>query len=69
MCRKWLSVHLSHRSHFGFTPPRAGRQYSAAAGSSVFEKWLNARFSSTAKIAVALIPDSKIVASHSGMWL
>ena len=29
---------------------------------------MNARFSSTAKITVALIPDSKIVASHSGMW-
>ncbi len=38
-------------------------------GSSAFEKWLNARYSSTAKIAVALIPDSKIVANHSGMWL
>ena len=47
-----------------------GRQCSAAGtGSSVFEKWLNARFRTTAKMAVALMPDSKIVASHSGMWL
>ena len=55
--------------HLRPAPADADPQCSAAAGSSVFEKWLNARFSSTAKIAVALIPDSKIVASHSGMWL
>jgi hypothetical protein len=41
----------------------------AGTGSSVFEKWLNARFRSTAKIAVALMPDSKIRCSHSGRWL
>jgi hypothetical protein len=32
-------------------------------------KWLKARFSSTAMIAQALMPDSKILCSQSGSWL